>query len=243
MRALLLSAGLGTRLRPITDIIPKCLVPINGKPLLGYWLELLVHGGIKDILINLHYMPDVVRDYIQNSEYTSNVTTVFEEELLGTAGTMKKNRKYFGNGPIMLIHADNLSIFDIPAFIDSYENRPEGIEITMMIFTTDDPSTCGIVELDDKGIVHGFHEKVEDPPGNLANGAVYIVSQNVLKYIEAINKKVIDFSTDVLPFYVGKINTFHNNIYHRDIGSIEKLQSAQNEYPDKSIMDKGRRSK
>lgn len=230
MRALLLAAGLGTRLRPLTDSVPKCLVDINGRPLLDYWLQLLAKGGVSKVLINLHYMPEAVTAFLANAKYPMEITTVFEEQLLGTAGTVLKNREFFQEEPVMLIHADNLSLFNLQKFVRKFEDREEDVEITMMTFHTDAPETCGIVELDDKGIVYAFHEKVENPPGNLANGAVYILSPKVIEFIAGIKKDFIDFSTEVLPRYLYRINTFHNETYHRDIGNIESLTLARSEY-------------
>jgi mannose-1-phosphate guanylyltransferase len=231
MRALLLSAGLGTRLRPLTNKVPKCLVDINGRPLLDYWLELLYNGGISEVLVNLHHKHEIVTNFLRKSHYPLKITTVYENKLLGTAGTILKNKFYFDNEPFMVIHADNLSYFNIKNFISRYENRTEGVEITMLTFFTEMPKTCGIVELDSKGLVCAFHEKVENPPSNLANGAVYIISPSVVDSIAKINKNYIDFSMDIIPKYINKINSYHNNIYHRDIGSIESLNLARSEYP------------
>lgn len=230
MRALLLAAGLGTRLRPLTDTIPKCLVPIHGRPLLGYWFRMLKEGGGYPMLVNLHYFPEKVRDYIETSGFKDVVSTVYEEELLGTAGTIFKSRDFFGDEPFMLVHADNLSKFNVAAFIDAHRNRPGGCEITMMTFCTPTPKSCGIVELDELGVVQAFHEKVENPPGNLANGAVYILEPSILNFIEGLGREVIDFSTEVLPYYMGKIFTFHNDVYHRDIGTIESYKAANEEF-------------
>lgn len=230
MKAVLLAAGLGTRLRPLTNNIPKCLVPIKGKPLLGYWLEMLTSAGIKPLLVNLHYFAEKVREYIATSGYADVVETVYEERLLGTGGTALKNKDFFGNEPFMLVHADNLSKFDVHAFIKRHQVRPRQCEITMMTFTTPNPESCGIVELDEQGVVVGFHEKVHNPPGNLANGAVYIIEPSIFAFLESLDKNEIDFSTDVLPNYVGRIFTYLNNTYHRDIGTIESYLAAQQAY-------------
>ncbi len=232
MRALLLAAGLGTRLRPITNTTPKCLVDINGRPLMDYWLELLGNGGISEILINLHYKPEAVRSYVESSIYHERITIVYEEKLLGTGGTLLKNKEFFKHEPLMLVHADNLSMFDVNAFTQRYEKRGNGVEITMMTFDTTEPEACGIVELDEDGIVKAFHEKVINPPGNLANGAVYILSPVVLDFIVSLGNETVDFSTEVLPHFMGRINTFHNDIYHKDIGTIENLRVARQEFPD-----------
>ena len=240
MRALLLAAGRGTRLRPLTDSVPKCLVEINGRPLLDYWIELLSVGGIVEILINLHHLPDEVRSYIERCRYPVRISTAYEEHLLGTGGTLLRNRAFFRGEPLLLVHADNLSRFDVRAFIKRYEERGRGIEITMMTFDTSEPETCGIVELDGRGVVVAFHEKVKRPPGNLANGAVYVVSPVVVEFLAGLGKEVIDFSTEVLPHFMGRINTFHNAIYHRDIGTPRSLAAAQAEYA--AALSAGRRA-
>jgi len=232
MKALLLAAGLGTRLRPITNTIPKCLVPINGKPLLEYWLENLSKAGISEFLINISYLSNQVINYINNSKFKDMITIVYEEELLNTGGTILENKDFFDNETFMLVHADNLSFCDFGVFIQTHNNRPKQTEITMMLFKTDHPSSCGIVELDDKNIVQKFHEKIQNPPSDLANGAVYICTQNVIEFCEKLNKKDIDFSNDVLPNYIGKINTFFNDVYHRDIGTVESYALAQIEIMD-----------
>lgn len=231
MRALLLAAGLGTRLRPITYTVPKCLVEINGRPLLDYWIELLSVAGITDILVNLHYLPEKVQTYLAGCTYPAHVSTVMEAKLLGTAGTLLKNREFFKQQPIMLIHADNLSLFDVRGFMERFEQRDENIDITMMTFHADKPETCGIIELNERGAVCAFHEKVKAPPGNLANAAVYILAPSVIDFIDSLGREVVDFSTEVLPHYMGHINTFHNGVYHRDIGTMENLALAQSEYP------------
>jgi len=217
---------MGTRLRPLTDTIPKCLVPIHGKPLLGYWFSMLHDAGVYPILVNLHYLAEKVREYIETSDFRQIVSTVYEEKLLGTGGTLFGNRAFFDQGPLMLVHADNLSRFDVHAFIDSHRTRPPGCEITMMTFRTPAPKSCGIVELDKRGVVQAFHEKVPDPPGNRANGAVYILEPSIFDFLESLGKSVIDFSTEVLPRYIGRIFTFHNDEFHMDIGTMENYEMA-----------------
>ncbi|MGE3261183.1 MAG: nucleotidyltransferase family protein [Bacteriovoracia bacterium] len=229
MRALLLAGGYGTRLRPLTLTIPKCLVPIHGRPLLDYWLETLDSPKIDGILVNTHYKPEAVNEFIAQSRHRKKVTLVHEPSLLGTGGTILANESFFGGEDFMVVHADNLSLFRVEDFIQAHKNRPENCLITMMTFETDSPSTCGIVELDAKGLVRAFHEKVPNPPGNLANGAVYIFSPEVMTMLKALRKPVIDLSTEILPRCLGRILTFKNTRYHRDIGSPEALALAESE--------------
>ena len=100
----------------------------------------------------------------------------------------------------------------------------------MMTFETDDPKSCGSVEEDARGVVRAFHEKVLNPPGNHANAAVYIFESSVIDFLETLGKDVIDISTEVIPHYVGRICSFHNTDYHRDIGTLESLAKAEREF-------------
>ena len=229
MKALLLAAGVGARLRPITDSIPKCLVPIQGRPLLEYWLEFLVKGGISPILINLHYMAEKVQEYIETSPYKEHIQSIHEKKLLGTGGTLLANRDFFKAETFLVIYADNLSKFDLQEFIKHHQNRPRHCEITMMTFHSPTPQSCGIVELDQAGVLQAFHEKVEEPPTNLANAAVYLFEPSIFEELEKKPGQSFDISKDIIPYFVGKIYTYFNFGYHRDIGTPESLNEAQKE--------------
>ena len=230
MKALLLAAGLGTRLRPLTDTVPKCLVPIRGKPLLGYWLDLLLPAGIESVLVNTHYLAGAVERFCHASPWRAQIALVHEPMLLGTAGTILANREAFDGGALLVAHADNLSRFSVPAFLRAHAQRPKAATMTMMTFETDAPQTCGIVETDRTGLVQHFHEKVANPPGNRANAAVYIIEPEVVGLLASLGKPVIDFSTEVIPRFIGRIYTFHNSDYHRDIGTPESLNAAEREF-------------
>jgi mannose-1-phosphate guanylyltransferase len=200
-------------------------------PLLDYWLDLLLSGDdIDRVLINTSYRADQVRAHVQASRWRKRIDLVHEEILLGTGGTVLANRDYFRAKPFLVAHADNLTRFSLPAFIACHRLRPAGCEMTMMTFDTDTPQSCGIVELDDLGIVQGFHEKVPSPPGNRANGAVYIFEPSVCDFIAAKRTQKIDLSQEVLPAYLGRAATFHNGDYHRDIGTMPSLTLAEAEF-------------
>ncbi len=228
MKAILLAAGFGTRLRPLTDHIPKCLVPIKGKPLLEIWLERLSEAGLGSLLTNTHYLSDQVEMFLEASSLKEQVTIVYEPVLLGTAGTLLANIDFFEGEDGMLIHADNYSLADFKAFINAHEKRPGSCLMTMLTFKTDSPSECGIVELNKEGIVVGFHEKVENPPSKLANGAVYILSSQMLNILMKDFSQVSDFSTEVLPHFIGKIYTYETKEVFMDIGTPETYKMANN---------------
>ena len=228
MKALLLAAGLGTRLRPMTNTVPKCLVPINEKPLLDIWLDNLTKAGINSFLINTHHLADKVKIHISKSLHREKINLVYEETLLGTAGTLRSNISFFNNQDGLLIHADNYCLADFIEFINVHNNRPKGCLLTMMIFETNDPQSCGIVELDHRGIVSTFYEKVEHPPGNLANGAIYILSYEFLSIFRDQFENAKDFSIDVIPHFLGKIFTYKTSSKLVDIGTIKTYDKFNN---------------
>lgn len=235
MKALLLAAGKGTRLAPLTEVLPKCLVPVLGRPLLEYWLH-ITHGAGLPALVNVHSHASVVTTFLEGHPYAGLVQAVYEPDLLGTGGTLLKNRSFFRGGPVLLVHADNLSLFSISSFLAAHKERPANCPLTMMTFDSDTPSSCGIVEIDERGIVVEFHEKVANPPGNRANAAVYILEPEILEHLQGLGKEFIDFSEDVIPAFLGRIYHFHNSEYHRDIGNMSAYLQAQREFPTRPVF-------
>lgn len=226
MNAILLAAGFGTRLRPLTEKIPKCLVPIGNKPLLEIWLERLSQSQIRKFLINTHYMHEQVVKFVTESQYAQNCTLVYEPDLLGTAGTVSNSIDFTEGNDCMLIHADNYCLADFSKFIKAHQERPADCLVTMMIFETATPESCGIVKLDAVGKVIEFHEKVSNPPSNLANGAVYILSHELISLFGTVFKGMTDFSTEIIPRLMGKIYTYKTNDVFMDIGTPQSYEMA-----------------
>jgi len=178
--------------------------------------------------VNLHYQSEKVQDFLSHQRLNSWVGSVFESELLGTAGTLRANKDFFEGSTVLLVHADNFCRCDFKSFIRYHQTaRPVNTALTMMTFDTASPETCGIVETDDHGVVTAFYEKVANPPGNCASGAVYLLEPEVLEWI-IDNPEITDFSTQVLPNFIGRIATWHNLGIHIDIGNIQALRMAQN---------------
>lgn len=231
MRALLLAAGMGKRLQPLTNHLPKCLVPINGRPLLDYWLENLLNNGVEEVLINTHYMASMVQRYLNQSTWQPHIKMVHEENLLGTGGTILRNRDFFKDETFLVAHADNLTIFEMQDFSNQHAARPTQAELTMMVFETPDPQSCGIVSLDSQDVVQAFYEKVAKPPGNLANGAVYIFEPSVVEWMAGLGQTQVDLSKEVIPHFIGRIFASHNTSYHRDIGTIKSWIESNRDFP------------
>ena len=231
VKALLLAAGLGTRLYPLTNACPKCLVPILGRPLLEYWLCNLSRCEVPEVWVNVHHHRETVIEFLSRGIFHGWVNAIIEDNLRGTAGTLRDNAAIFGHGTTLLAHADNWCHCDFKAFLDFHFNRrPAEAVITMMTFRTKTPRSCGIVEVDDAGLVCGFYEKNDDPPGNYANGAVYLLEPEVVEWV-VVNPGVTDFSTQVIPYFLGRIATWENTGVHRDIGVVDSLIDAQSDPP------------
>ena len=225
-KAILLAAGFGSRLKPLTDIWPKCLMPIQGHPLLEYWIWNLSNVGITDFTINTHYLADEVNTFLNRPLFKSQIRIFHEDELLGTCGTLRANYHYLKDNDVIVVHADNWSHCDFASFIEHHFSH--NLPISMMTFSTRQPEHCGIIEIDDKGIAQVMHEKVVNPPSNRANAAVYIFRACVLDWIIS-QTHAADISLDVLPNFMGRISTWHNDNIHRDIGSLAELKAAQHD--------------
>jgi mannose-1-phosphate guanylyltransferase len=232
MRALLLAAGFGTRLRPVTDKVPKCLVTIRGKPLLQYWLDALFAAGAERVLVNTHYLSEAIRAFLMTCPARDKVDLAFEPELLGTGGTIAANAAFFAGEAGLVLHADNLSDMNLMDLVGAHRRRPPQCAMTMATFDTDQPQSCGIVECDEQDIVIAFHEKVSRPPGIRANAAAYVMEPEVIRLCEDRFDRFLDLSTAVIPQYLGRILAYHHGGYHRDIGSLDSLRQARADFCD-----------
>ena len=229
LRALLLAAGLGTRLWPLTLHTPKCLMPVAGEPLLGRWLRQLEAAGCEAVLINTHHLADQVEAFLRERPAgPMRVQTIYEPELLGTAGTLLANRAFFEASTGLLIHADNAMAEDLQGLLAAHAARPAQCMLTMLTFCTDQPRSCGIVATDAQGIVTAFYEKLSDPPGTCANGALYVFDSQLLSFIVGMSPRPSDFSTEVIPALMGRIQTHHTEQPYLDIGTPAALGAAQN---------------
>ena len=228
LRAILLAAGFGTRLRPLTLDIPKCLVEIYDKPILEEWIEKLEKIETQKVLINTHYLHEKVNKFLETQNFRKiQIDVFYEEKLLGTAGTLIANYNYFENSIGILIHSDNFTTLDLNYLIEAHINRPRKCLLTMLTFNTNSPSSCGIVRLDSNNIVQEFFEKKENPPGNIANGAVYVFEQDLLDWIIKNQADAFDFSNEIIPKLLGKIFTYHTYKTFIDIGNMKSLKEAR----------------
>jgi mannose-1-phosphate guanylyltransferase len=227
MRAFLLAAGEGRRLRPLTDTTPKCLVPINGKPLLALWLELCRRHGITEVLINLHHLPEKVLAFLKANDFGVNVTTDYQERLLGTSGTVLANWAFVsGESDFFIFYADNLTNVNLAAMLQ-FHRRRESL-FTMGLFRTAQPKEKGIVTLDEQDRIVEFVEKPSQPRSDLANAGIYIAGRELYPYLPKTDFS--DFGFDVLPKLVGKMHGYAIQEYLIDIGTPESYDQGQRDW-------------
>ena len=225
MRAVLLAAGLGTRLRPLTDATPKCLVQVAGKALLDIWLDALAAVEVDEVLVNTHHLHGQVERHVAlRAGEPPRVRTVHEPELLGSAGTLAANRRVLGRDDMFLaVNADNLTDFDLRELVDAH--LAGGAIATLTLFHAPEPRRCGVVEVQD-GLVTGFEEKPAEPRSDLANAGMYAFHPDVLELIEAPPPR--DIGYDLLPKLVGRARAVSlGNAYFADIGTHEALEAAR----------------
>jgi mannose-1-phosphate guanylyltransferase len=230
VKALLLAGGLGTRLRPLTDTTPKCLVPVAGRPLLDFWVEALVEAGVAEARINTHAHADRVRDYIGrvNASGRLRLAESYEPELLGSAGTVAANAGLADDADqVLIIYADNLSDLDLRPLLAFH--RHHGDPLTMALFRAPCPRACGIAELDEKGRILSFVEKPEHPASDLANAGLYVVDAAAYREIAAL--RAFDLGFDVLPRFVGRMRGWLWGGYYLDVGTHEALERARADAP------------
>ena len=236
MKAFLLAAGLGTRLRPLTNDIPKCLLPIGGKPLLQIWLEHMELHGIGEVLINTHWLSEKVEDFLKNRKKGGmKIISFYEPKLLGSAGTLKANERWISDDePFFILYGDNythLNLSGIAAF-----HREHDLPFTLGVFRARQPECCGIAELGEDGMVRGFVEKPKAPRSDLAAAGVYVADRRIFHYFpvgSSMSSEPLDLGFHVIPRLVGNMKAYRIEESLMDIGTPESYEIAQKIWADK----------
>jgi len=228
VKAFLLAAGHGTRLRPLTDKTPKCLLPVQGIPLLQIWLEVCHRFGIDQVLINVHAHADVVLGFLQKHTTGTRVHVVAEERLLGSAGTLLSNRQWVeAEDCFWVFYADVLNRVDLGAMLRMHHSRKP--VATIGVCRVPDPARCGVVDVSENGIVSDFVEKPSQPRSNLAFAGLLVGTPLLLDLIP--RKQPADLGFDVFPGLVGRMLAYEISEYLIDIGTVENYQKAQETWP------------
>ncbi len=228
MKAFILAAGNGTRLRPLTDSVPKCLLPIQGVPLLEIWLNNCKAAGITEVLVNAHAHAEAVKQFAATQKSGVRVSIVEEAQLLGSAGTLAENRAFVGGEEaFFVLYGDVLTNVDLRRMLGFH--RQKNLAATLGVYQVPDPTRCGVVIMDEHDVIQEFVEKPERPVSNLAFSGVMIAGQDVLDFLP--DRRPADLGFDMLPKLAGKMVGYRISEYLIDIGTLDNYQNAQQSWP------------
>jgi mannose-1-phosphate guanylyltransferase len=219
---MVLAAGLGTRLRPLTYEITKPMVPVLDRPVMEHILDLLARHGFEEVIANLHYFPDTIREYFgERLEYR------YEEELLGTAGGVRACASFFGEEPFLVISGDALTDIDLGALVARH--RQTGGIATLAVKQVPDTREYGVVLHDRAGRITGFQEKPqpEEALSDLGNCGIYVFEPRIFDYFP--ERPFVDWAQDVFPVLLENDIPFHIHEvreYWNDVGSLAELRQG-----------------
>ena len=220
MKAMVLAAGLGTRLKPITFEVPKPMVPLLDRPVMAHILGLLEGQGFDRLIANIHHYPDTIRNYFGDRlEYR------FEDELLGTAGGVRNVADFFGDDPVVIVSGDALTDVNVNALTERHKST--GSIATLTVKKVADTSQYGVVIHDEDGRVQGFQEK-PDPDealSDLGNCGIYCFSPEIFDYFP--KEPFADWADDIFPQLLENDVPFHIHQieeYWNDVGSLDELR-------------------
>ena len=234
LKAFILAAGLGTRLKPLTDKVSKCLLPIGGKPLLQIWLEHLEREGIGEVLVNTHGHHKQVENFLKGWPMNQlRVTLFYEPRLLGSAGTILANRDWVEDGlPFFIIYGDNLTDVDLEKLLNFHLDH--GLPFTLGVFKSENPEQCGIAEVGKDGLVTGFVEKPRKPKSDLAAAGVYVADRRIFDFFPEMEPGwekgphlPLDLGYHIIPRLVGQMKAYRITEFLMDIGTLGQYEQAQ----------------
>lgn len=219
MKAIVLAAGIGSRLGELTKNTPKCLLPIAGRPLLDYWCETLACAGVTDVFINTHHHAGQVQSFIASEPHGLRFTEGYEPTLLGSAGTLRNAYDYLSiEESFFIIYADNYVELDLNR-LRAFHRSSGFPPLVLVAYPTPEPTRCGILELEASGRVIGFEEKPAHPKTNFANSGIHVATPELFQWVPSTTPADIGFH--VLPKLVGRMFGYVTDEYIQDIGTPE----------------------
>ncbi len=230
MKAMILAAGVGSRLDPLTRNLPKPMVPIVNKPVMEHIVELLARNGFSKIMVNLHYLGDQIESYFgDGSRWGVNIRYSHEDRLWGDAGSVKRCERFF-DSTFVVIGGDDLADMDIRGLVERHHERKALSTIALSL--VDDPAEYGIVLLNERGKITRFLEK---PKGevifsNTANTGVYVFEPEIFDLIP--KGTFYGFGKNVFPLLLEQKRRFYGHLtpsYWRDVGNLKQYQETHND--------------
>ena len=198
MKGMVMAAGIGTRLRPLTETTPKPLLPVGPWPIMRYGLERLKAAGIRDVVVNLHHLPEQIpRAFEDGSDLGMRITYSMEPEILGTGGGISKVRDFFGDEPFVVINGDTIFDVDLEGAFDLH--RSIGATATMVVRDVPDATRWGAVEIDGARRVRRI---LGEPEGAGAGEALRAV---MFAGVQVLEPKVFAYMPEAGPFSMTQV--------------------------------------
>ncbi len=228
MKGMIMAAGVGTRLHPLTKDIPKPMVPIAGRPLMEHIIHLLRIHGFTQLVANLHYLPQTIQNYFgDGSRFGVNLKYSYEPDLMGTAGGVKNNQDFLDE-TFVVVSGDALTDINLAAFLDFHKQK--GAIASIALKPMEEVERFGVVIVDSDGRITSFQEKPkkEEALSNLVNTGVYIFEPEIFNYIPG--EEVYDFGKNLFPRLAAEGAPFYGYVtqdYWCDVGNLEAYSQAQ----------------
>lgn len=241
-KAMIMAAGVGSRLDPLTQEVPKPLVPIANRPMMDILFDKLIDIGVKDVIANTHYKAEKIIDKYKNSNLGINFNYIYEKELSGTAGGVKKCQFFFKEGEdFLVLSADGLSNANLEKAIKAHKKSKAIASIGIKQIAMEEIPNFGVVVTDEKGFITGFQEKpsIKEAKSDCINTGIYIFNYEIFKYIP--ENTFYDFAKNVFPDLLSKeikINTFNVDEYWSDIGTIDQYKQSTKDLFEKKFSIK-----
>lgn len=231
MKAVIIAGGLGTRLRPLTYNTPKPIVLVANRPFIVHQIEHLKQHGIKEIILNLHYLPDMIQNVLgDGSEFGVKIYYSIEREPMGTAGAVKNAEKFFDNEPLVVFNGDILTDINVSKVVELHKKKKA--KATLTLTTVEDPTPYGLVLMDENQRVCEFMEKpswerLEGISAREINAGIYVLDPSVFKDVPSDAPSM--FERDLFPKLLQRGEPIYGYISKRywiDIGNIRKYRMA-----------------
>lgn len=236
MKVFILAAGLGTRLKPLTDDLPKVMVPVGNKPVLEHLINLCVHHGFREIVLSTHYLPEKISNYFKDGgQFNAHIVYSHEKQMLGSAGALKLAEPLLANDSFFVLNGDVLTNVDLTAML-RFHFQHQGLG-TFLVHETDHPFDSDVVVLDKHNrIIKFFRPQTGDRFSPLAKTGAHIFKPQVLGFIPSLQNYSLE--KQLIPDLLNKnqpLYGYYSNCYSKDMGTLERLAQAQADYANKQI--------
>ena len=220
---IILAGGLGTRLKPVINDLPKCMAPIDGKPFIDFILDYCTRQGLKRFIFCLGHLKEIIIDHLSSRNDCETLFSI-EKKILGTGGAIKNAENFICSNQSIILNGDTFVDINFSKLIDWHNDK--GSEITLVINKINDPARYGLVNFDHNNKIQSFIEKKEGVKSGWINSGVYIINNSILESLT--EGEYYSLERDLFPKYLNKrFFAYQNDGIMIDIGTPESYLKSQ----------------